>query len=320
MTRADKPPIAPNVNLRDFRFMPLDVIQLANSETWGMADGWAAKACINLWCRSWHQVPAGSLPDNDALLRGWAGVPNWDEVRENALRGFHLYSDGRLYHAVICAKARDAWREKQRFRKAAKARWKNKKRLSATHEQRTSDAHASDRAPDDATHIQVKGTGKGTKRWTGTIEKKEPSLRSGSKKNSPNGLDQPGEPLGKNLPLDPLGVTKRKDQKHANCATRLDPGRQPSEHDLEYARKQGFNDAEIDAMWASFVAHFTNGPGRRKTWTNWSGGNGAWGTWVRNQAGFSGRGAGISSGGQARGGRSEPASVVAAVREITGGS
>ena len=62
----------PDIDLRDFRWMPLDVIQLDNSDTWTAANGWEAKACINLWCHAWHQVPAGSLPDDDALLAAWA--------------------------------------------------------------------------------------------------------------------------------------------------------------------------------------------------------------------------------------------------------
>jgi hypothetical protein len=33
------PLVPPDVDLRDFRFMPLDVVQLQNSETWAMAEG-----------------------------------------------------------------------------------------------------------------------------------------------------------------------------------------------------------------------------------------------------------------------------------------
>jgi hypothetical protein len=68
------PPIPCDVDLRDFHFMPLDVVRLQNSETWAIADGWAAKALVNLWTRSWHQVPAGSLPDDDNLHRAWANT------------------------------------------------------------------------------------------------------------------------------------------------------------------------------------------------------------------------------------------------------
>jgi hypothetical protein len=152
------PPTPCDVDLRDFHFMPLDVVRLQNSETWAIADGWAAKALVNLWTRSWHQVPAGSLPDDDNLHRAWANVPDWESVRNVALRGFVKCSDGRLYHRVICEKALDAWNKRKRFRRAANARWKNEK--NATHMQPTPDAPASYHA----THIQGTGRGKGKRK------------------------------------------------------------------------------------------------------------------------------------------------------------
>jgi hypothetical protein len=162
---AHPPPLIPcDVDLRDFRFMALDVVQLQNSETWALADGWAAKALINLWTRAWHQVPAGSLPDDDNLLRTWAGVPDWESVRGVALRGFIKCSDGRLYHRVICEKASNAWSDRKRFRRAAQARWKHKKTNDATHMQRTSNAHATHGQQQHATHMQGTGTGTGRKR------------------------------------------------------------------------------------------------------------------------------------------------------------
>jgi hypothetical protein len=152
------PPVPCDIDLRDFHFMPLDVVRLQNSETWAIADGWAAKALVNLWTRSWHQVPAGSLPDDDNLHRAWANVPDWESVRNVALRGFVKCSDGRLYHRVICEKALDAWNKRKRFRRAANARWKNEK--NATDMQRTPDAPASYHA----THLQGTGRGKGKRK------------------------------------------------------------------------------------------------------------------------------------------------------------
>jgi hypothetical protein len=158
------PPISADVDLRDFRFMPLDVIQLQNSETWAIADGWTAKALVNLWTRAWHQVPAGSLPDDDNLHRTWAGVPDWESVRGTALRGFIKCSDGRLYHRVISEKALAAWNERKRFRRAAKARWRHKKTKDATHLQRTSNAHATQGQQQHATHMQGTGREKGKRK------------------------------------------------------------------------------------------------------------------------------------------------------------
>jgi uncharacterized protein YdaU (DUF1376 family) len=168
------PPIPCDVDLRDFRFMPLDVVQLQNSETWALADGWTAKALVNLWTRAWHQVPAGSLPDDDSLHRIWAGVPEWESVRAIALRGFIKCSDDRLYHRVICDKALAAWNERKRFRRAAKARWKHKKTKDATHLQRTSNAHATHGQQQHATHMQGTGTGRKRKNAAGAA----PAIRS----------------------------------------------------------------------------------------------------------------------------------------------
>ncbi len=103
------PLIDKEVDLRDFRFMPLDIVKLMNSETWALASGNEAKACINLWCKAWHQVPAGSLPNNEHLLAIWSGIPDWEACSDIALRGFIQCSDGRLYHPVICEKAMEAW-------------------------------------------------------------------------------------------------------------------------------------------------------------------------------------------------------------------
>lgn len=122
-------PMTPaDCDLRDFPFMQLSVGQLLDSETWMLATGDEAKAAVTLWCKSWHQVPASSLPNNERLLATLSGAgAKWKKVREVALRGFVLCSDGRLYHRVIAEKALEAWSSKlgQRARtaKATTARW-----------------------------------------------------------------------------------------------------------------------------------------------------------------------------------------------------
>ncbi len=114
MAKSARPPIGKRVDLRDFKWMPLDVIKLHASETWARAGKipFAAYALINLWTKSWHQVPPGSLPDDDELLKGWADVPNWGEVKAIAMRGWEEFNDGRLYHLVIVEAAQNAWKKK----------------------------------------------------------------------------------------------------------------------------------------------------------------------------------------------------------------
>ena len=74
----------------------------------------AWRAAITLWLKAWHQVPAGSLPDSDVKLCHLAGLgrdlKTWRKIRAEALFGFTLCSDGRLYHATLCEMAQRAFR------------------------------------------------------------------------------------------------------------------------------------------------------------------------------------------------------------------
>jgi hypothetical protein len=105
--------------------MPLDVGRLRDSDLASDETPEACWAAVLLWCASWHQVPAASVPDNDSWLAKHAGYAQrgkiskeWAEVREGALRGWIKCSDGRLYHPVVAEKAVDAWNSKldQRWR------------------------------------------------------------------------------------------------------------------------------------------------------------------------------------------------------------
>lgn len=125
-------PLVPvEVDLRDFAFMPLDVLRLRDSELACVGDAEVFRCAVLSWCVSWHQVPAASLPDDDALLARLLGfgrdVKGWKRVREaGGMRGWTLCDDGRLYHPVVAEKARDAWAAKvaqrQRTEAARRAR------------------------------------------------------------------------------------------------------------------------------------------------------------------------------------------------------
>jgi len=112
------PPVPADCDLRSFPDFPLSIQDLRNS---GMqvevepAAGWFA---INLWCASFHQVPASSLPDDDAILAYLAGlgrdVRTWRKMRKaGALRGWVKCSDNRLYNPKVSEKAIKAWNLKR---------------------------------------------------------------------------------------------------------------------------------------------------------------------------------------------------------------
>lgn len=117
------PLVPPEVDLRDFPRMGLDVARLKGSELVVNETPEVCWAALLLWCASWHEVPAGSVPKNERWLADKAGYLSrgqidlsWGQIRDAVLRGFVECSDGRLYHKVTCEVVLDAWASKQRQR------------------------------------------------------------------------------------------------------------------------------------------------------------------------------------------------------------
>lgn len=114
-----EPLVPPEVDLRTLPYMPLDVVRLRDCETALIASGEGFRAAVMLWCASWHQIPAASLPSDERALTHLAGlgrdVASWRAIREEALRGFIECSDGRLYHPTVAEKALEAWESRKKF-------------------------------------------------------------------------------------------------------------------------------------------------------------------------------------------------------------
>jgi len=132
MTNELPNPLVPaEVDLRDFAFMPLDVSRLLRSRTWLTAKRRPEIGfyLVNLWLASWHEVPAGSLPDDDEVLADFARCTpaRWKKLRDELMAAWVRCADGRLYHPVVAEKAREAWARKatqrDRTRKANAVRW-----------------------------------------------------------------------------------------------------------------------------------------------------------------------------------------------------
>lgn len=122
MNDLPSPLVPPEVDLTDFKFMPLEVARLLDSEWWTVAclnDPRMAMAAVNLWAKAWHQKPAASLPNNPKVLAAWARVPLsvWDEIGAEVMEPWRLCSDGRWYHPVVAEKALEAWKTKKSYAK-----------------------------------------------------------------------------------------------------------------------------------------------------------------------------------------------------------
>lgn len=122
MIELPAPLVPADCDLTDFPFLPLVVARLRSSKAWLKCKRRPELAfyLINLWTASWHERPAASLEDDDDVLadKAMCSPAQWDELREEILRGWVKCSDGRLYHPVVAEKALEAWEGK------LKQRWK----------------------------------------------------------------------------------------------------------------------------------------------------------------------------------------------------
>jgi hypothetical protein len=130
-----EPFVPAHVDLRDFTWMPLEIARLDKSRSWRAARRHPALAfyMLNLWKTAWHNLPAGSLENDDDDLMDHAGcatVREWEKARAQALRNWVLCSDGRLYHKVVAEKVLAAWEGKML------QRWKSECGRIKKHNQR----------------------------------------------------------------------------------------------------------------------------------------------------------------------------------------
>jgi uncharacterized protein YdaU (DUF1376 family) len=93
---------ATDADVSDFPYMPLYIGRLQRSKAWLTCkrDPALAFYMMNLWMRSWHEVPLGSIEDDDILADAATCDPKtWDKIKDKVLRGWER-RDGRLFHVV----------------------------------------------------------------------------------------------------------------------------------------------------------------------------------------------------------------------------
>ena len=130
MTAPD--PMTPaDCDLRGMEWLPLYGGRLFGSDFDSHATDAEFRAGMQLWWAAWNQIPAASLPEDDLTLCRLAGfgrdVKAWRKVRDRALHGFVLCSDGRLYHRALSLFAIESWGRRLGDR-ARKARWREQQR------------------------------------------------------------------------------------------------------------------------------------------------------------------------------------------------
>src|SRR3990167_1804461 len=132
-----EPLVPPEVNLRDFPFMPLEVARLRRSKGWLVAkrNPELGFYMLNLWGASWHETPAASLEDDDDVLADAAmcDPKRWAKIKEAVMHGWIKCDDGRWYHPTVAEKAMEAWVAKRKQRKRTEAATKARQATMTVH-------------------------------------------------------------------------------------------------------------------------------------------------------------------------------------------
>lgn len=228
-----EPLTPPDLDLRDFDWMPLQVVRLRDSGIVVTASAEAFRAAVLLWCASWHQVPAASLPKDEKMLCSLAGfgrdLKMWRTLAAEALHGFVECSDGRLYHPVIAEKAIESGSKKKK---------QGKQTAAATEAARLA------RMARDAERNGVRN-----------------GKRYGEEESERNGLqgrveDLTGEDKTKIEPEKKGESNSRSDFKlvHEGEPIPIDESYQPSDRAVEYAYSLGMKTVDLNAELSKFIA------------------------------------------------------------------
>jgi hypothetical protein len=276
------PPIPADADLRHMPSYMIDVKSLLDSDLAAFGDPAANWYAVLTWCAALHQIPAGSLPDDDAklawLVRLGRDVKTWKKFREKgALRGWVLHADGRLYHQVVTEKVLDLL-VKSRAGKAAVAA-----REAARLAQLTDNTQSSviERSSSDAKSMQQNDNkGREGKGIEGKEREEGAGLTAGQPKNLPALFD---------ASLAPIPPAKSAKRQRAAPKVPLDPAFQLNEEDRQYARDRHWDNRAIEQQFEKFKNHHI---GKGNMWANW---HLAWHTWVGNGYDFKGGRPGASA-------------------------
>ena len=255
MSDLPEPMTPPDCDMRRMPFMPLEVQRLLDSDLMAISTGDEFKAAVTLWCAAWYQVPAGSLPNDDRILKflSRAGA-KWPRVRDVALRGFVLCADGRLYHPLVATQARRGLVQRNMQSDRAKRRWQK-----ANENNDATDAAAQPR--------QSRGNAK-------DIDIERESESKGDTVTTPEPVIPDQNPAAK---LSLLDATSAKLEK-SDRGSRLPADWTPSDEDRAFAQAEGI---DPDREAGSFRDYWTSKPGAAGRKSNWSA---TWRNWVRRSA------------------------------------
>lgn len=92
------------IDVQCLPYMPLQIERLRKSKAWLRCkrNPEIAFYMVNLWMRAWHEIPAGSIEDDDDVLADAAmcSPEKWEELKDDILKGWERL-DGRVWHSTV---------------------------------------------------------------------------------------------------------------------------------------------------------------------------------------------------------------------------
>jgi uncharacterized protein YdaU (DUF1376 family) len=99
------------IDVRCLPYMPLQIERLRKSKAWLRCKRRPEMAfyLMNLWMRAWHEVPAGSIEDDDDILADAAmcSPEVWTSIKADVMQGWET-RDGRVFHSTVTEIATDS--------------------------------------------------------------------------------------------------------------------------------------------------------------------------------------------------------------------
>jgi hypothetical protein len=272
------PPIPAEADLRHMPSYMIDVKSLLDSDLAAFGDPAANWYAVLSWCASLHQIPAGSLPDDDAklayLVRLGRDIRTWKKFREKgALRGWVLHSDGRLYHPVVTEKVLDLLHVSRAGKAGGLASGAVRAAKKISQPIENAQAMPNDRSGSASSGIakSLKQNGNNRREGKGIEEKRreeETGLTAGANANLP-ALFGPGQtPIASERPAKKQRTARR---------SQLPSNWKLSDEDWKYAADKGFLGSKIEQMEEAFRNnHLGKGTVMARI-------DGYWRTWVNNE-------------------------------------
>lgn len=272
MDELPEPLVPADCDLRGYHFMPLDVVRLLDSSLFARSTGEEFKAAVALWCKSWTQIPAGSLPDDDRDLAYLSGAgTRWSKIKAVALMHWIKCNDGRLYHPVVAEKAVEGWKARQ----AQRARTEAARQARAALRQSTQMRNETNAT----TSVTTSVTGVSTNNVTTSVTDNVTGSKGQGQGQGQDREERKNSPLRHPLiPELPTAAASPPPDERRLRASRLPPDWQPSAGDDAFARSLRLDPARI---LASFRDYWTAKSGADATKLDWSA---TWRNWCRREA------------------------------------